>query len=123
MMPRPPGSNRTVTLFPYTTHFRSRPAAAARSPCSCRREIRDLSGRQAFLGQQHRDAVAAAVDDLAVAGDQRLAQRLGLGRVVRARDAAAGDGAVQGVAAGLAAPPNWLAGAWAGDVFTHSFFT
>src|SRR3546814_2169790 len=74
-----------------------------------------LSGRQAFLGQQHRDAVVDAVDGLAIAGDQRLAQRLGLGRVVRARDAAGGDGAVQRLDARLVEQRQRLAGGGADE--------
>src|SRR3546814_5659825 len=50
-----------------------------------------------------------------MAGDQRLAQRLGLGRVVRARDAAGGDGAVQRLDARLVEQRQRLAGGGADE--------
>ena len=52
---------------------------------------RTWPGRDAFLGQQHRDAVVDAIGELAVARHQRLAQCLALRRTVDALDAAGGD--------------------------------
>ena len=45
-----------------------------------------------FLDQQHRDAVVDAIDDLAITGDQRLAQRVGLRACRRFGGRRRGDG-------------------------------
>src|SRR3546814_5606999 len=75
MIRRPPRSTRTVTLFPYTTLFRSR-----RIPCAWRRPCR--LRRQRGLRLRFRDADLDARDrspaaDGALSGRQRRRRREG----------------------------------------------
>src|SRR3546814_17495061 len=64
MSRRPRISNRTDTLFPYTTLFRSMPARAAAccSPGECPRVLKYAVLLRAFPGRQHRDSSTEKVD-------------------------------------------------------------
>src|SRR3546814_13695769 len=60
MIRRPPRSTRTATLFPYTTLFRSDPAAVRRVE-----HQHAITAREAEIGGQRRTLVAALfLDDL-----------------------------------------------------------
>src|SRR3546814_20429385 len=102
MIPRPPRSTRTDTLFPYTTLFRS--------PLAVRRGERELS-RPVGLPQWPRGVAGCLVDQErgdAVDGRSDRSRRGGSGRragarLCRVRLVPASEEAAQGVEGGQAA--------------------
>src|SRR3546814_13460875 len=79
MILRPPRSTRTDTLFPYTTLFRSRAAAAA-----------DRSAKSAVQARTVADEAAAVRTDLE-AKQRRMQEQIAAALPVRMRSIAQGD--------------------------------
>src|SRR3546814_17309516 len=103
MIRRPPRSTRTYTLFPYTTLFRSRRGAAARSVeiilyprLLGGTQFRDGADRDHPFLREHGDPVAGRIERVEIVGDaddgephrvgkpaDQFVELVGAGRVAR----------------------------------------